>query len=209
MAAIWKEGTTDYFVISTNRDSQGISDWNISLVDLATGTVEDETANVTVTEVEHTIATPATGDVAAETLGAAKTLTLGVGEGANFSRGMAVEYTTASGTEYNSVKSVSGDTLTLNKPLGDTVAAAVTVTQTGLTGDYRVVVDQTALTSAMVAGGSYQFQVKAPSANIDIASEIFDITDYSINDELGGDITTIKQALDNLAGGGSSAKVHM
>lgn len=209
MAAIWKEGTTDYFVISTNRDSQGISDWEIDLVDLSTGVVVNETANVTVAEVEHTIATPATGAVEVETLAAAKTLTLGTGEGASFARGMAIEYTTDAGTEYNSVKSVSGDTLTLNTPLGGVVAAAATVTQTGLTGDYRVVVDQTALTTAMVAGGSYQFQVKAPSANIDIASEIFDVNDYDINNELGSDVDYIKKSLDNLSGGGSAAKVHM
>ena len=209
MAAIWKEGTTDYFVISTNRDSQGISDWGVHLVDLATGVVVDETAQVVVTEVEHTIETPVTGAVAAETLAAAKTLTLGVGEGASFVRGMTIEYTTDAGTEYNSVKSVSGDTITVNVPLKGVVAELATVTQTGKTGDYRVVVDQTALTTEMVAGGSYQFQVKAPSANIDIASEIFDVNDYDINNELGSDVTYIKQSLDNLAGGGSTAKVHM
>ena len=29
MATIWKEGTTDYFVIATNRDSLGINDWEV------------------------------------------------------------------------------------------------------------------------------------------------------------------------------------
>ena len=210
MATIWKEGSTDYFVISTNRDSLGITDWKVFASDLSTGVVTEETSNVTVSEIEYTIASPATGDVTLETAAASKILGLGTGEGAGFSRGMAISYTTANGIEYNSVKSVSGDTLTLNKPTGGVISAAATVTQTGLTGDYRVVVDLTTTSSTFVAGGSYQFLVKSASANIDTTSEIFDVNDYDVQNELGSDITYIKQSLDTLSsGGGSSAKVHM
>ena len=210
MATIWKEGSTDYFVISTNRDSLGITDWKVFSSDLSTGVVSEETANVTVTEIEYTIASPATGDVALATAAASKILGLGTGEGAGFTRGMAISYTTANGIEYNSVKSVTGDTLTLNKPTGAAISAGVTVTQTGLTGDYRVVVDLNTTATTFVAGGSYQFLVKSASANVDTTSEIFDVNDYDVNNELGSDITYIKQSLDNLSsGGGSSAKVHM
>lgn len=210
MATIWKEGTTDYFVISTNRDSLGINDWEVFASDLSTGVVVDETSNVTVSEIEYTIATPATGAVALQTAQASKTLGLGTGEGADFSKGMAITYTTSSGVEYNSIKSVSGDTITLNKPIGGTVLATAAVTQTGLTGDYRVVVDLSGTTTSFVAGGSYQFLVKSASANIDTTSEIFDVNDYDVQNEIGGDINYIKQSLDNLSsGGGSSAKVHM
>jgi hypothetical protein len=210
MATIWKQGSTDYFVISTSRDSLGINDWKVFASDLSTGTVTDETANVTVTEIEYSIASPATGAVALETAQASKTIGLGVGEGANFTKGSAITYTTSNGVEYNSIKAINGDILTLNKPTGGIIAAAATITETGLTGDYRVVVDLTGTTTSFVAGGSYQFLVKAPSANIDITSEIFDVNDYDVQNELGSDITYIKQSLDNLSsGGGSSAKVHM
>lgn len=210
MATIWKEGATDYFVISTNRDSLGINDWEVFVSDLSTGVVVDETANVTVSEIEYTIATPATGAVVLQTAQASKTLGLGTGKGANFSKGIAITYTTSNGVEYNSIKSVSGDTITLNKPIGGTVLAAAAVTQTGLTGDYRVVVDLSGTTTSFVAGGSYQFLVKSASANIDTTSEIFDVNDYDVQNEIGGDINYIKQSLDNLSsGGGSTAKVHM
>ena len=210
MATIWKEGSTDYFVISTNRDSLGINDWAVFASDLSTGVVTDETANVTVSEIEYTIAVPAAGAVVLQTAQASKTLGLGTGEGADFSKGMAITYTTSNGVEYNSIKSVSGDTITLNKPLGGIVLAAATVTQTGLTGDYRVVVDLTTTSTSFVAGGSYQFLVKSAVANIDTTSEIFDVNDYDVQNELGTDINYIKQSLDNLSsGGGSTAKVHM
>lgn len=210
MATIWKQGSTDYFVISTSRDSLGINDWKVFASDLSTGTVTDETANVTVTEIEYSIASPAKGAVALETAQASKTIGLGVGEGAKFTKGSAITYTTSNGVEYNSIKAINGDILTLNKPTGGIIAAAAEITETGLTGDYRVVVDLTGTTTSFVAGGSYQFLVKAPSANIDITSEIFDVNDYDVQNELGSDITYIKQSLDNLSsGGGSSAKVHM
>ena len=210
MATIWKEGTTDYFVISTNRDSLGISDWEVFVSNLSTGVVTNETAQVTVSEIDYNISVPATGEVVLETTQASKTLGLAVGDGANFSKGMAISYTTSNGLEYNSVKSVSGDTLTLNKPLGGIVAALATITQTGLSGDYRVIVNLTTTTTSFVAGGSYQFLVKSSSANIDTTSEIFDITDYDVQNELGSDITYIKQSLDSISsGGGSSAKIHM
>jgi hypothetical protein len=210
MATIWKQGSTDYFVISTNRDSLGINDWKVFASDLSTGVVTEETANVTVSEIEYTIATPATGAVALETAEASKTLGLGAGEGANFAKGMAIFYTTSNGVEYNSVKAVSGDILTLNKPTGGIIAAAAVVSETGLTGDYRVVVDLASTSTSFVAGGSYQFLVKSAIANIDTTSEIFDVNDYDVQNELGSDITYIKQSLDNLSsGGGSSAKVHM
>ena len=210
MATIWKQGSTDYFVISTNRDSLGINDWAVFASDLSTGVVTDETANVTVSEIAYTIATPATGAVALATAVASKTLGLGAGEGADFSKGMSISYTTSAGIEYNSIKAVSGDILTLNKPLGGNVLAAATVTQSGLTGDYRVVVDLSATDTSFVAGGSYQFLVKSATANIDTTSEIFDVNDYDVQNELGTDINYIKQSLDNLSsGGGSSAKAHM
>ena len=210
MATIWKEGSTDYFVISTNRDSLGINDWAVFASDLSTGVVTDETANVTVSEIEYTIAVPAAGAVVLQTAQASKTLGLGTGDGADFSKGMAITYTTSNGVEYNSIKSVSGDTITLNKPLGGIVLAAATITQTGLTGDYRVVVDLTTTSTSFVAGGSYQFLVKSAVANIDTTSEIFDVNDYDVQNELGTDINYIKQSLDNLSsGGGSTAKVHM
>ena len=63
MATIWKEGSTDYFVISTNRDSLGITDWKVFASDLSTGVVTEETANVTVSEIEYTIASPAAGEI--------------------------------------------------------------------------------------------------------------------------------------------------
>lgn len=210
MATIWKQGSTDYFVISTNRDSLGINDWAVYASDLSTGVVTDETANVTVSEIAYTIATPATGAVALATAVASKTLGLGAGEGADFSKGMSISYTTSVGIEYNSIKSVSGDILTLNKPLGGNVLASAAITQSGLTGDYRVVVDLSATDTSFVAGGSYQFLVKSAAANIDTTSEIFDVNDYDVQNELGSDINYIKQSLDNISsGGGSSAKVHM
>ena len=210
MATIWKEGSTDYFVISTNRDSLGIADWKVFASDLSTGVVTEETSNVTVSEIAYTIATPAAGEVALETASASKIIGLGTGKGALFAKGMSITYTTTNGVEYNSIKSISGDVLTLNKPTGGVIAAAATITQTGLTGDYRVVVDLTTTSSTFVAGGSYQFLVKSASANIDTTSEIFDVNDYDVQNELGSDITYIKQSLDNLSsGGGSSAKVHM
>ena len=52
--------------------------------------------------------------------------------------------------------------------------------------------------------------MNSASANIDTTSEIFDVNDYDVQNELGSDITYIKQSLDNLSsGGGSSAKLHM
>lgn len=206
MATVWKEDSTEYFVIGTGRDYQGITDWEVSAVDLATGTVENETANITIAEIEHTIDTPVTGAVVAETAAAAKTLTLGTGEGASFTKGMAIDI---GGLEFNTVKSVSGDTIALFKPLTQVIPAATSVDLTGLTGDYRVVVDMTATTTVFAAGGDYQFQVKAPSADIDITSEIFDVNDYDVNNDLGSDIDSIKKSLDNLSGGASTAKVHM
>ncbi len=210
MATIWKQGSTDYFVIATNRDSLGISDWKMYSSDVSTGVVTDETANVTVSEIEYTIAVPAAGSASLETAQASKTLGLKTGEGALFSKGSSIFYTTSNGVEYNSIKSISGDILTLNKSTGGVIAAAATVTQTGLTGDYRVIVDLTSTSTSFVAGGSYQFLVKSASANIDTTSEIFDVNDYDVQNELGSDITYIKQSLDNISsGGGSSAKVHM
>ena len=124
MAAIWKQGTTNYFVIGTNRDIPAISDWKVYSVDLSDGTVNDEIANVTVSEITQTLATPATGNVAANTLVGSKTLTLEAGEGANFAKGMKISYTAGAATEYNSVKSISGDTLKLRTAIiGGTVTA--------------------------------------------------------------------------------------
>ena len=180
------------------------------IFDLSTGTVVNETANLTVSEIEYSIDTPATGNVVLETAQAAKTLGLTAGEGVAFSKGMSISYLVNGELEYNSVKSINGDILTLNKPIGGVVAADTVVTQTGLSGDYRVIVDLTATTTQFVAGGSYQFLVKSASANIDTTSEIFDVNDYDVQNELGSDIVYIKQSLDNLSsGGGSSAKVHM
>lgn len=209
MAAIWKQDTTNYFVIGTNRDLPAITDWKVYSVDLSNGTVNDETAKVTVAEITQTIGAPATGTVLADTLVGSKTLTLGAGEGAGFSKGMKISYTAGAATEYNSVKSVAGDTLTLRTAiLGGTVVAASAVNQTGKTGDYTVTVVMSALNTTMAAGGKYQFQVTSANGDIDITSEIFDVSDYSVKDDLGADIAYLKAGVD-AAGGSASATIYI
>ena len=55
MAALWTVPGVNHFVIGTDRDKMGITDWKIKLVDLSTGNVTDETDNVTVAEIIYNI----------------------------------------------------------------------------------------------------------------------------------------------------------
>jgi hypothetical protein len=217
MAALWTVPGINHFVIGTDRDKMGLNDWEIYIVDLSTGTVTDETANVTVEEIVYNIDSPATGTVATDVAAGSKILPLKDGDGANFKAGMKIKVTTVDGDEYKEIRKVTGDTLTFYKPLKSNVVADTdndgtadnTVTQVGNTGDYRVVVDSTKLTTNLVAGGDYQVQATSAEGEIDITSDIFHATDYDY-DNLGSDIASIKQGMDNLLNGGlGGARIYL
>jgi len=217
MAALWTVPGVNHFVIGTDRDKMGITDWEIKLVDLATGNVTDETDNITVEEIIYNISNPATGTVASDVAAGSKIIPLKSGDGANFKAGMKIKVTTSAGDEYKEIRTVTGDTLTLFKPLKGSITADTDddgeadakVTQVGNSGDYRVVVDSTKLTGSIVAGGNYQFQVTSASAEIDVTSEMFHATDYDY-DNLKSDIDYLKAGMDNLLNGGlGGAKIYI
>lgn len=207
MATVWKAGSTEYFVIGTSRDLPAISDWEIKFVDLSNGNVTDETANVTIAEVVHTIAVPATSLTVGAANAGAKTITVTATEGSKFTKGMKLQIGTSS---YVTVKAVTGDVLTLSAPLSATVASGSTITQSGKTGDYRIVVPTASTTMTLAVGGNYQVQVKSNAAEIDITSEIFDVADFDINQDIKAEFDYLKSVVDNLAGGSSvTAKLYM
>ena len=217
MAALWTVPGVNHFVIGTNRDKMGLTDWQIRIVDLATGKVTDETANVSVSEIIYNIDSPAEGTVAVDTAAGSKILTLSEGDGANFKPGMKVVVHTVDGDEYKEIRKVSGDTLTFFKALKSNVVADTDgdgkpdnkVTQVGNSGDYRVIVDTTKLATNMVAGGDYQVQVTSAAGEIDITSEIFHATDYDY-DNLASDIDFLKKGVDNLLNGGlGGARIYL
>jgi len=217
MAALWTVPGINHFVIGTDRDKMGLTDWVIKIVDLSTGNVTDETANVEVSEIIYNIDSPATGTVATDVAAGSKVLPLKEGDGANFSAGMKVKINTVNGEEYKEIRKVTGDILTFFKPLKSDVIADTdndgkadnTVTQVGNSGDYRVVVDTEKLSTNIVAGGDYQVQVTSAAGEIDVTSEIFHATDYDY-DNLKGDIDYLKQGIDNLLNGGlGGAKIYL
>lgn len=213
---VWKHQGTEYFVIGTQNDTPGIQDWKVYLVDMSNGKVQDITGKVTINETEHEVRSPATGTVDGETLRGSKVMKLKTGQGAAFRKGMKIAYSTGGGgggvTEYNQIKFITGDTITLKSALRDTVSDSTTVTQTGKTGDYRCAIDLSKIEGAITVapGGDYQLQVTSAAADIDITSEMFHVTDYSINDDLGDDIKKIKNELAILTGNSStSAKIFL
>ena len=217
MAAMWTVPGINHFVIGTTRDKMGLSDWEVKMVDLSSGDVTDETDNVTVSEIIYNIDSPASGTIAKDSAAGSKILTLKDGDGANFSVGMKVKVTTTDGDELKEIRSISGDTLTFYVAFKANVVADTdgdgdpdnTADQVGNSGDYRVVVDSSKLSSSMVAGGDYQVQVSSSVGKIDTTSEIFHVTDYDY-DNMQGDMTYIKQGIDNLISGGlGGAKVYL
>jgi len=217
MAAMWTVPGINHFVIGTTRDKMGLSDWEVKMVDLSSGDVTDETDNVTVSEIIYNIDSPASGTIAKDSAAGSKILTLKDGDGANFSVGMKVKVTTTDGDELKEIRSISGDTLTFYVAFKANVVADTdgdgdpdnTADQVGNSGDYRVVVDSSKLSSSMVAGGDYQVQVSSSTGKIDTTSEIFHVTDYDY-DNMQGDMTYIKQGIDNLISGGlGGAKVYL
>jgi len=217
MAAFWTVPGVNHFVIGTDRDKMGLTDWEIFLVNLQTGDVTDETANVEVSEIVYNISDPASGTVASDVAAGSKILPLQEGDGANFKAGMKVSVPTVDGAELKEVRLVTGDTLTFYKPLKSNVVADTdgdgkadaTVTQVGNSGDYRVVVDTSSLSGSVVAGGDYQVQVTSESGEIDVTSEIFHATDYDY-DNLKGDIDYLKSGMDNLLNGGlGGARIYI
>jgi hypothetical protein len=93
MAALWTVPGVNHFVIGTDRDKMGITDWKIKLVDLSTGNVTDETDNVTVAEIIYNISSPASGTVASDVAAGSKIIPLKSGDGANFKAGMKIKVT--------------------------------------------------------------------------------------------------------------------
>ena len=209
MATLWTVPGINHFVIGTTRDKMGLTDWTIRIVDLATGAVTDETANATISEIIYNIDTPASGTVAADVMAGSKIIGLQDGDGANFKAGMKVKVVTTNGDEYKEIKSVTGDTLTFFKALKSAVVADTDddgkadnkVTQVGNSGDYRVAIDSTKLSSPLVPGGDYQVQVQNVEGEIDITSNMFHATDYDY-DNLKTDITYLKKGMDDLLNGG-------
>jgi hypothetical protein len=217
MAALWTVPGTNHFVIGTDRDKMNLSDWVVSIVNLSTGDVSDETSNVTVEEIVQTIDSPASGTVSADTAAGSKILPLSKDDGANFKPGMKVKVATVDGDEYKEIRKVSGDTLIFFKPLKANVVSDTDddgeadnkVDQVGNTGDYRVIVDSTSLSSTLVAGGDYQVQVTSESGEIDVTSEIFHAIDYDF-DDVKDDMNYLKQGIDNLINGGlGGARIYL
>jgi len=217
MAALWTVPGVNHFVIGTDRDKMGLTDWTIHLVDLQTGNVTDETENVEVSEIVYNIDNPATGTIATDVAAGSKILPLVEGDGANFKPGMKVSVPTTDGTELKEIRLVTGDTITFYRAIGADVVADTDndgtpdaqITQVGNSGDYRVVVNTDTLTGSVVAGGDYQVQVQSESGEIDVTSEIFHASDYDY-DNMKGDLDYIKKGIDDLISGGmGGARIYI
>lgn len=211
MTNIWKAKSTNYFVITTQRDLPNITDWNINFVNLSTGVIQNVTTDVGISEVTRVITTPAEGIIQNETQAGSKTISLGSGDGVKFSKGTKIFYTSTAGIEYNTIKSLSGDTITLWSPTKGIINALEKITESGKTGDYRVTVDLSKPSfNTFTAGARFQVQVNSVSTNIDVTSQIFNISDYSVVDDLGTDMNYIKSSLDTIiSDGGASASIFI
>lgn len=198
MSAKWKVPGVNYFTIATRRDLMGISDWKVYIVDLATGTVNEETDKVSVDEIMLNISSPVQVHAASASSAGSRSIILNSGEGANVTPGMKLAIPSSVGTEYHEVKKVNGDKIILYRKLKGDVASGAEINQVGNTGDYRVAVDSEQINTDLVPGNAYQVQVQSPSTGIDITSNMFHIIDYDEND-LGDDIAHIKDQVDNIA----------
>lgn len=198
MSAKWKVPGVNYFTIATRRDLMGINDWKVYLVDLAAGTVTDETSHVSIDEIVVTIDNPAQVHTASAVSAGSRAIVLNSGDGANISSGMKLAIPSSVGTEYHEVKRVNGDTVLLYRKLKGDVDANAEINQVGNTGDYKVAVDSEQISTTLIPGEAYQVQVQSASAGIDVTSNMFHIVSYDEND-LGDDIAYIKDQLDGIA----------